>query len=294
MRKFLLSLIAASALLSAAASRAPFTVRLYTDAPAESNGLSGDAVINKSGFITNISDPTLTIYLPDRKKATGQVAVICPGGGYSFVSSFNEGRDVAAWMTERGIAAVELHYRLPNGHHAIPVADALAAIEYAKAHAAEWGCDSSQVGIIGFSAGGHLAASASTLFTCEGNRPAFSILIYPVITMDERYTHNGTRQSLLGAGYKKELVERYSTEKQIGKHTPPTFIALCSDDRVVAPRNSTMYYNALIETGVPAEMHIFPKGGHGWGFDPKRLSEFRPELDKSLERWLSGLRPAKK
>jgi len=294
MRRILLSLIAVSALFSALASRQPFTVRLYPDGPAESNGLTGDAAVSEQGYITNISDPTVTVYLPDKKKATGQIVVICPGGGYRFVSSFNEGRDVAAWMTGRGIAAVELHYRLPNGHHSIPVSDALAAIEYAKANASAWGCDPSQVGIIGFSAGGHLAASASTLFTGEKNRPAFSILIYPVITMDERYTHHGTRQSLLGAGYKAEMVERYSTEKQVGKNTPPTFIALCTDDRTVDPRNSTMYYDALVAAKVPAEMHVYPKGGHGWGFDRSRLTDFRPEFDRALERWLSNLQAAGK
>ena len=285
MRNFIFSLVAVLTLASASAGQRPFTVRLYPDGPAQSNGLSGDAVVSERGYITNISDPTVTVYLPDKKSATGQIVVICPGGGYRFVSSFNEGRDVAAWMTERGIAAVELHYRLPNEHHDVPLTDALAAIEYAKKNAADWGLDADKVGIIGFSAGGHLAACASTLFT-ETSRPAFSILIYPVITFDERYNHKGTRYNLIGKDYNAELVERYSTEKQVSASTPPTFIALCTDDRTVNPRNSTMYYEALVAHGVSAEMHIYPKGGHGWGFDPSRLSDYRSELDASLSRWL--------
>lgn len=285
MRKFLFSLIALFAFSSAVAGQQPFTVRLYPDGPTDSNGLSGDAVTNQYGYITNISDPTLTVYLPDKKKATGQTVVVCPGGGYGFVSSFNEGRDVAAWMTRHGIAVVELHYRLPNGHHSIPLSDALAAIEYAKKNAAEWGLDADKVGIIGFSAGGHLAASASTLFT-EQSRPAFSILIYPVITFDERYTHRGTRENLIGKGYNADLVERYSTERQVSSATPPTFIAVCTDDRVVDARNSTMYYDALVAHKVPAEMHVYPKGGHGWGFDQSRLSDYRDEFNAALARWL--------
>lgn len=288
MRKFVFLLFAVMTFVSAGAKQQPFTVRLYPDAPAESNGLSGDAVTDSRGFITNISDPTVTVYLPDKNKATGRIVVICPGGGYRFVSSFNEGRDVAEWMTSRGIAAVELHYRLPNGHHAVPLADALAAIEYARKNAPEWGLDADKVGIIGFSAGGHLAACASTLFT-ESSRPAFSILIYPVITFDERYTHRGTRESLIGKGYDAALVERYSAEKQVSDSTPPTFIALCTDDRTVDARNSTMYYDALVELKVPAEMHIYPKGGHGWGFDSSRL-DYRGEFDAALARWLDDLK----
>ena len=290
MRRFFLSIAAITTFAACFAGREPFTVKLYPDGTPQSNGLSGPAVTSDKGYVTNISDPTVTVYLPQKSKTTGQVVVICPGGGYRFVSSFNEGRDVAAWMNSQGIVAVELHYRLPNGHNEVPLADALAAVEYARDNASEWGCDADKVGIIGFSAGGHLAATASTLFTSERNRPDFSILIYPVITMDEKYTHAGSRENLIGKGYNAALVERYSAQRQVSSDTPPTFIALCTDDKTVDPHNSTMYYDALVEARVPAEMHIYPEGGHGWGFDNNRLALYRSEFYAALSRWLAALR----
>ena len=278
----------------------------------ENNGLSGREGINEYGLLTNVSDSArIDLYIP--KKPNGQMVVVCPGGGYGFVSSYSEGIYVAEWLVSRGIAAAVVKYRLPNGHWEVPLTDVQNTLRYCRKHASEWGIN--QIGIIGFSAGGHLAASASNLFTDDITRPDFSILIYPVITMNKMATHMGTRISLIGddskwldknmsvADYEKsyeklkQLEDRFSMERQVKENTPPTFIALSQDDNVVAPGNSISYYGALTNMKVPVEMHIYPSGGHGWGFSSEKFagkgndgfSYVRDNFENSLEIWLSGL-----
>lgn len=277
------------------------------------NGLTEPEKMNPNGNIGNIGvNSRFDLYFP--KKPNGQMVIVCPGGGYSIVSSYNEGCYVAEWLLARGITVAVVKYRLPNGHWEVPLTDVQNTFRYCRAHASEWGV--SQVGVMGFSAGGHLACSATNLFTDDVTRPDFSVLIYPVITFGVD-THGGTKNNLLGhrtvwddhskrvdvweADMKlyDELFARYSMENQVSSDTPVSFIAHCTDDNTVPVSNSIMYYYNLVQNGVDAEMHIFPKGGHGWGFSAEkyvgkgndRFCYARGELEASLERWLKGLAP---
>lgn len=263
----------------------------------EANELTGPEEIAKSGNISNISDlARCDLYFP--KKPNGQMVIMCPGGGYAIVSSYNEGVYGAAWFLERGISVCVVKYRLPNGHCRIPHADIENAFRYCRANASKWGVD--QIGVMGFSAGGHLAATTSTMWTEPQTRPDFSILIYPVITMEQGLTHKGTREALITkkAEWKEHVTDKYSMENQVTRFTPPTFIAHCSDDFVVPVENSLRYYNKLIDNDVQAEMHIWPKGGHGWGFNENKyigegkdkFAYAREQYYNMLDAWLKRIR----
>lgn len=265
-----------------------FELPLYPEGAPDSNEITEPLHDYGGHRIANITVPTIEVWLPEASKCTGRAVVICPGGGYSYVSLDNEGYAPAQWLNDNGIAAVILKYRLPNKHHQIPLEDVQKALTTAREKAAEWNIDAAKVGVMGFSAGGHLAASASTLFTCEAERPAFSVLIYPVITLTERYTHWGTRTCLVGDGRQAELVARYSLENNVTENTPPVFLALCSDDTVVAPQNSTMFYDALVARGHRPEMHIYPRGGHGWGFSSTKFVNMA-DVKAALRSWLDRL-----
>ena len=261
------------------------------------NNLTGEEKVPENGNIGNINKlARIDLYFP--KKPNGQMIVVCPGGGYSIVSSYNEGVYVADWMLEQGITVCVVKYRLPNGQCKVPHSDVENAFRYCRAHADEWGVK--QIGVMGFSAGGHLAGTTSTKWTEEQTRPDFSVLIYPVITMEKGFTHQGTREKLITkkAEWKEHMAEVYSLETQVTRFTPPTFLALCSDDFVVPAENSLRYYNQLINLDVPAEMHIWPKGAHGWGFSSEKFrgkgndkfAYARNEFYASLKRWLESLR----
>lgn len=277
------------------------------------NGLTGPETLLESGNLGNISDlARCDLYFP--KKPNGQMVVVCPGGGYGIVSSYNEGTYVADWFLSKGITVCVVKYRLPNGHWEVPLTDVQNAFRYCRSHAQEWGVD--QIGVMGFSAGGHLAASATNLYVDDVTRPDFSILIYPVISLEHGITHEGTRRRLIGkdeiwnnkdvkvaeyeAAQKRhvELLQHYTLQNQVTENTPVSFIAHCTDDTVVPVVNSIDYYMNLIECKVPVEMHIFPKGGHGWGFSSEKFkgkgndvfSYARPQFEASLERWLKDLR----
>lgn len=256
--------------------------------PSGSNGITDPESTDKHGGISNIGDKArVDLYFP--KKGNGQLVVVCPGGGYEYVSSYNEGIYVAEWLLSQGIAAAVVKYRMPEGHSILPLTDVQNVIRYCRNNADEWKIKS--IGIMGFSAGGHLAATASNLFTDEITRPDFSILIYPVISMDKGITHMGSRNNLIGKDKKAEDI--YSMENQVSRQTPPTFIVHCSDDKTVPVANSIIYYTQLIENNVSAEMHIFPSGGHGWGFTTKGrdgLGYARKEFEESLARWLDAIR----
>ena len=261
-----------------------FVLPLYAGGGTEKNLQTTSVPSLPEGWTTCDSVPDVTISLPQKEKATGQLVVICPGGGYGGLAITHEGYMVADWLNARGIAAAILRYRLPHGHWEIPLEDVLSALELAKAKAPEWNVDPAKVGVMGFSAGGHLASTALTHFTSPNNRPAFGILVYPVITMDERYTHQGSRENLIGKEGSAELVHRFSNEAQVTKETPPTFLALSDDDETVVPYNSILFYNALKTCGVPAEMHIYPSGGHGWGF--RGDFPYAEEFYTALARWV--------
>lgn len=261
------------------------------------NGLTGPETMPANGNLGNISKlARLDLYFP--KKPNGQMVVVCPGGGYSIVSSYNEGLYVADWFLSKGIAVCVVKYRLPNYNHTVPYADVANAFRYCRSHSEEWGVK--QIGVIGFSAGGHLAATASNLWTDAVTRPDFSILIYPVTTLNPGTTHHGTHKNLLGEKnmMKEKYMDRYSLDRQVCRFTPPTYIAHCSDDATVPVENSLKYYNRLVDVGINAEMHIWPTGGHGWGFSSEKFkgkgkdkfAYARAEFEASLERWLEALR----
>ncbi|QDU58101.1 alpha/beta hydrolase [Aeoliella mucimassa] len=228
---------------------------------------------------------------------SGASVLILPGGGYGVLAIDHEGYDVADWLAERGIASFILKYRCGGGQNQTPAPldDAKQAMRLIRANAKEWGLNPNRIGVIGFSAGGHLASSVSTLWD-EGNpeaeneverlssRPDFSMLIYPVISMEAGVTHSGSRRKLLGDSPSDELSEKFTTYKQVNDRTPPTFLAHASDDRGVLPENSIRYFQALLEHKVPAELHMYEKGGHGFGM--KTLDTFQNQWLTDLEIWL--------
>ena len=267
-----------------AALKKVYTVALHAD---ESNGLEGkERRRGADGFIYDVSEPQMTFYIPE--KCIGKMVVICPGGGYAGVSMLNEGDWAARWLAQRGFASCVLKYRMPNGHYNIPLADAQAALRYCRDN-----FRMKQIGIMGFSAGGHLAASASTLFTDKATRPDFSILFYPVISMDDEITHKGSKNNLLHEAVSDpSLVERFSLEKQVTADTPVTFLTLCATDNVVPQENSIRYNDTLKAHGVPSEMVVFPEGPHGFGFregEADTIKPYRQQLYDALDQWLSKL-----
>ena len=235
----------------------------------------------------------ITVHLPEADKATGAAMVICPGGGYGGRVVEGEGHGIARWLNAHGIAGVVLEYRLPAGNYHRPLLDAQRAIRVVRSHAAEWKLDPRRIGIVGFSAGGHLASTAGTHFD-GGNeksadpverlscRPDFMVLVYPVITMGEK-THGGSRRNLLGPAPSAELIELFSNEKQVTDKTPPAFLTHARTDAVVPVAHSQMFYEALKAKGVPAELQEFPKGNHG--FSGYKGAEWDAWQKRSLE-WL--------
>lgn len=231
-------------------------------------------------WIEQVQEPTLEVFLPARGQSTGQAVVIFPGGGYQGLAYDWEGTDTAKWFNSKGIVAVVLKYRLPISDSVVipneaPLQDAKRAIRTVRANADKWNLQEDKIGVMGFSAGGHLASTLGTHFDSEENfetdeidvlsaRPDFMILVYPVITMTETYTHQGSRNNLLGENPDEEMIEYYSNELQVTEETPPTFLIHATDDEGVPVENSLMFYEALIETGHQPEMHIYPEGGHGF------------------------------
>ncbi|MCR4920728.1 MAG: alpha/beta hydrolase fold domain-containing protein [Bacteroidaceae bacterium] len=201
-------------------------------------------------------------FLPE--EGNGKAVIICPGGGYQGLCMDYEGTDFATWFNAHGVAAFVLKYRLPAARHAVPLDDATRAILIVREHAADWGIDTKAVGIMGSSAGGHLASTLATHFTTD-SRPDFQILLYPVITMDESYTHLGSRQALLGNSPAASLVNKYSNERQVKANTPQAFVVVSSADELVPVKNSLQYVQALINKNIPASLHIYPGGFHGFG-----------------------------
>jgi acetyl esterase/lipase len=225
----------------------------------------------------------LTVYLPDEKKATGRAVVCCPGGGYTHLAMDHEGHQWAPFFNSQGIALIVVKYRMPHGVWQVPAEDAEEAIKLVRRHAKEWHINTKDVGIMGFSAGGHLASTVATHATGDA-LPNFQILFYPVISMEQGVTHQGSRDNLLGKKPKRKLVNEYCNEQHIGHHTPRAFIALAHDDRVVLPINSLNYYEELYANEVPASMYIYPTGGHGFGIRQSFTYHFEMMLE--LKAWL--------
>ncbi|WP_147205763.1 alpha/beta hydrolase [Segetibacter aerophilus] len=255
--------------------------------------------------ISKVQNPEIAVFIPSKKSATGQAVVICPGGGYGILAYNWEGTDIAKWFNSKGITAIVLKYRLPNSKSNIvpdksPLMDAQRAIRLVRANADKWNIKMNRVGIMGFSAGGHLASTAGTHFD-NGNagaadpidrlssRPDFMILMYPVITMSKPTMHSGSRNNLIGQNASSEQAKFYSAELNVTKETPPTFLAHATDDNGVPVENSLMFYQALKDHGIPAEMHLYPKGGHGFG-----LALGIPETESWTDRCIDWMRSLNK
>ena len=243
----------------------------------------------EDGRVSNVQDPVIDVFLPDKSSTTNQAVIICPGGGYRMLAYDKEGIKVAKTLNEHGIAGIVLKYRLPNSNsliepHKAPLMDAQQAMRIVRSRAAEWNIDPHKVGIMGFSAGGHLASTFGTHFSAD-TRPDFMVLIYPVISMKAEVTHPGSRKNLLGENPDNELVEYYSNELQVTKETPPTFIVHSANDKVVPVKNSLLFYEALVNNNVSVEMHLYPEGGHGYGLATGRgvLSTWSDRLIEWLE-----------
>ena len=234
-----------------------------------------DGKLNKT---YKVITPTLTLFLPNKDVANKTCVLICPGGGYSYVTVEKEGFKIAKWLNKLGITALVLNYRLPSDlimedKNIGPLQDAQEAMRYIRRNAKKLNIDTNKIGVIGFSAGGHLASTLSTHYNDEvydvndtvSAKPDFSILIYPVISMNSEITHKGSRNNLLGEFPTDSIVEKYSNELQVTSETPKTFLVHASDDGSVPVENSLRYYEALIKFKVPVEMHIFQEGGHGFG-----------------------------
>jgi acetyl esterase/lipase len=233
---------------------------------------------NGDTIVHYISNPTLTVFLPEKGKANGTAVIICPGGGYSITSIVKEGYAVARQFNKWGITAFVLNYRIPNDSSMIdkktgPLQDAQRAIQLVRLNAKKWNIDPSRLGIMGFSAGGHLASTAATHFQQSyidnavkiNLRPDFAILIYPVISFQDSIGHIGSRDQLIGKNPSQDLINSFSNELQVTAETPPTFLVHATDDNVVPVMNSITFYEALLKYKIPAEMHIYKAGGHGFG-----------------------------
>ncbi len=262
-------------------------IKLWESNPPVKNNIT-EPENNVDHWITNVSEAELTIYLPSKELNTQKAVVVCPGGGYAGLASMHEGTLVAQWLNKQGIAAFVLKYRMPNKHKTVPLDDAWQAIRYVREHATEFNIRPDKIGIAGFSAGGHLASTASTHFAPTGTstRPDFSILFYPVISMNET-THAGSKSNLLGDNPSLSDLYLFSNEKQVNNATPPTILLLSDDDKVVLPQNSIAYYEALKKNDIKATMYIFPEGGHGWGF--RENFKYYNEMTSLLASWLKDI-----
>lgn len=230
-----------------------------------------------SGMFSGVTKPTLEIYLPEKEKSTGVAVVICPGGGYAVVVYQAEGIRTAKEFAKNGVAAFVLKYRFPNDSTMVdkkigPLQDAQQAIKVVRENAIKWDLDTNKVGIMGFSAGGHLASTEATHYreaVIENKdntnlRPDFQILVYPVISMQDNLTHLGSRANLLGKNPSKEIIDEFSNELHVDVNTPPAYITQAGDDKTVDVDNSIVYYEALRHHNVAAELHLYPHGGHGF------------------------------
>lgn len=242
-----------------------------------------------------VTIPTLSIFLPKESKPNQTAVIIFPGGGYAHLAVDKEGTKVAEWFNTLGIAAVVVKYRLPSdlimkNKNIGPLQDAQEAVRYVRQNAAKYNIDANKIGIMGFSAGGHLASTLATHYndkTYEASktsaRPDFSLLIYPVISMQNYITHKGSQTNLLGKNPSQELIDSFSNEKKVTSQTPPTFLIHATDDTVVLPENSINYYLALKKNNVPAELHIYEKGGHGFGLGVNDTSKY---WTRDCQEWL--------
>lgn len=247
-----------------------FETPLWPNGAPNSNGDAGDTAKVK-------------VFLPKKETATGRAVVICPGGGYQHLAMNHEGYDWAPFFNNMGIAAVVLKYRMPRGNREVPLSDAEEAIKLVRRNAQNWNIDPKDVGIMGSSAGGHLASTVATHATGDA-LPDFQILFYPVITMMPDITHKGSHDNFLGPDPRKKDEQKYSNDLQVTRVTPRAFIALSDDDHTVLPANGVNYYIEMYRHDVPATLHVYPSGGHGWGNRDSFI--YHKQMQLELEAWL--------
>ena len=277
-------------------SYAQLTIPLYDKIPNSIPTVNNETSATTNGIlrIKDVSVPTMTMYKAGHPSPRKAAVIICPGGGYGILAASHEGSDVARVFNSWGITAFVLKYRLPDDSIMInketgPLQDAQRALQLVRQNAKQWDIDPARIGIMGFSAGGHLAATASTHFNKPvidnpGNislRPDFSLLIYPVISFTDSLTHMGSRNNLIGKDASPEKIKEYSNELLVNEQTPPAFLVHAIDDGGVKKGNSVQYYEALQRNKVPAEIHLYPQGGHGFGMNNKTTSDSWMERLKS-------------
>lgn len=296
MKKIRLIFIFVAAVLTVAAQDK--IVKVWPNGAPTNNGITQPEEKYNGVWVRNVTEAEIYVYLPE-KNNSGTAVIICPGGGYAMEAMDYEGYDIASWLKEKGVAGIVLKYRLPNGHKEIPSDDLKRAIRLVRSKAAEWGINPDKVGIAGSSAGGHLVSTVGTHFD-PGNknsndplerlscRPDFMLLLYPVVTFRESFTHIGSRVNLIGKTNDWNLVKEFSNELHVTPETPPTFLVLADDDKTVPPKNSIEFYTALKENNVPAEMHIFSQGGHGFGIRKNNLPE--DEWPDLFYNWLKAMK----
>ncbi len=298
MKKYL-AVLSIQILLGASLS-AQLSIQLYDKIPNSIPSINKEKSETSDGIlrIRNVSVPTLVMYRPAFPSEKGSAVIICPGGGYGILAASHEGSDVAGMFTSLGITAFVLKYRLPDDSIMVnkeigPLQDAQRALQLVRQNAKHWNLDTSKIGIMGFSAGGHLAATASTHFNKPvinnpaqiSLRPDFSILIYPVISFTDSLTHIGSRNNLIGKNAGLEKVREFSNELWVNDQTPPAFLVHANDDQAVKSANSKQYNEALQRHNVNTELHLYEKGGHGFGLNNKTTSDSWVE---KLKTWLRG------
>lgn len=285
-------------------SQEPPVINVWENEFPESKAFTGEEKVDDRAtgeatdiWVGGVSKPTLTVIAPSEFERNGTAVVICPGGGYGGLSFEKEGTEMAKFLNQYGITCFVLKYRHGGGvhQHPVPLSDVQRALRVVRSQADQWKVEPNRIGVLGFSAGGHLASSVGTHFDAGDNkasdlvdkqscRPDFMVLIYPVISMDAKITHAGSLKNLLGEKPDPSLVELMSNDLQVTAVTPPTFIAHASDDQAVPVENALRFYRALIEHKVPAELHVFAEGGHGFGM--RRKDKPVVEWPNLLVNWL--------
>lgn len=263
------------------------TIHIWDNKTApHSNGLIGVEQTPRPYRLKNTVSADLYIYHADKTKSSGQSVLICPGGGYSQLTMDSEGYLMAQWLAKNGVTAFLLKYRLPNGHKEVPMEDAVEALRIIRKNAKKYDINPEKVGIMGFSAGGHLAACISNLVADE-EKPNFSILFYPVLTANNHSTHKGSFRNLLGAHYVESEGAKYDMVNAVSESTPPTILLVSDDDHTVPSQGAAFYYARLRYFGIKGSIHSFPVGGHGWGI--KENFPYKEEWQNLLLRWLEEL-----
>lgn len=302
MRSFFFSMLLSTVVPQLALSQD--IIKLWPD-DAIPNAIVGAKITEKSETdangilrISNVSVPTITAFIPTKAKMTGAAVMICPGGGYGILAASHEGSDIARWFNEMGVAAFVLKYRLPNpeimtNQQEVPLMDAMQGMTLIRQNAARYGIDPAKIGVMGFSAGGHLASTLATHYNrgekaSDLAKPNFAILLYPVVTFGEK-AHTGSRDKLLGKlNTSPDMIAYYSNELQVSPQTPPTFLVHAEDDKAVPVENSIGFYLACLKNSVPAEMHLYPAGGHGFGMRTAKFGSLNTWPD-ACKAWLISL-----